>query len=331
MIRFFWVSTFLALTSAIFAPSQVYGFAGLADLWEDLYPESASLDNAGISCTLCHGTTGLNTFNSYGWDIRLGLDDFLSFPDAILAAETLDSDGQGSTNLEEIIAGTQPGWTDGALNTEFACNGDETPNVTAPGSITGLLDPVINQPPVVDAGGPYSGEVGSTVTFDASGTSDPDGDDLIYVWDFGDGSQPSFPSQSPTATHTYDTPGTYTVQVIVTDEGGHIEQGQTTAEITEPSGGGGGNGADWILLLPLTGEQLAVSFQSLGPFFLVDTLYPSGTVATGIGIELGNIIIWIDSSPAIFLGSVDRTEGTMMGIVFRFGGGSSIFFGEVAP
>ena len=74
-----------------------------------------------------------------------------------------------------------------------------------------------NQPPVADPNGPYDGIVGQLVQFDGSGSFDPDGDTLIYLWDFGDGTPPPFPSQDPTATHTYDAVGTYTVVLAVTD------------------------------------------------------------------------------------------------------------------
>ncbi len=74
-----------------------------------------------------------------------------------------------------------------------------------------------SSPPVVDPGGPYTGIAGQPVQFDASGTSDPEGDSLVYLWDFGDGSPPPFPSEDPTATHTYASPGTYTAQLAVTD------------------------------------------------------------------------------------------------------------------
>ena len=54
------------------------------------------------------------------------------------------------------------------------------------------------------------------VPFSASGSVDPDGDELKYQWDFGDGSG----SEAETITHTYATAGQYTASLVVTDPQG---------------------------------------------------------------------------------------------------------------
>lgn len=65
---------------------------------------------------------------------------------------------------------------------------------------------------------------GTTVTLDASGSSDPDGSIRSYVWDFSDGTT----AAGARVTHTYRESGTYTPAVVVTDDGG--TDGFATAE-----------------------------------------------------------------------------------------------------
>ncbi|MBV7329393.1 hypothetical protein KFU94_14310 [Chloroflexi bacterium TSY] len=69
--------------------------------WRDTYPASLS---SNASCQLCHmNPTGGDGWNAYGWSIRQGIKESgLSIADAIAAAEALDADGNGKTNLEEI-------------------------------------------------------------------------------------------------------------------------------------------------------------------------------------------------------------------------------------
>ncbi len=90
----------------------------------------------------------------------------------------------------------------------------------------------VNSPPVINAGGPYAGTVGVAVQFDASGTTDADGDPLTFLWDFGDGSFPSGGS-SAVVSHVYDAADTYTVTLAVADGKGLPVSTQFDVEITQ--------------------------------------------------------------------------------------------------
>ena len=75
-----------------------------------------------------------------------------------------------------------------------------------------------NQAPVADAGAAaYTGLIGAEVTFDGTGSSDPDGDALTYEWDFGDNS-PRVNGVRPR--HTYTTAGPFGVVLQVRDSEG---------------------------------------------------------------------------------------------------------------
>jgi PKD repeat protein len=89
---------------------------------------------------------------------------------------------------------------------------------------------MLNRDPIANPGGPYSGFVGIPVQFNGSGSSDPDGDPLTFSWHFGDAGSGS--GVSPT--HTYSSPGTYTVTLKVEDGKGGTNTAQTTAQINNP-------------------------------------------------------------------------------------------------
>ncbi|MFO7907859.1 MAG: Calx-beta domain-containing protein, partial [Pirellulaceae bacterium] len=81
---------------------------------------------------------------------------------------------------------------------------------------------------------------GSTIAFDASGSTDPDGDALTYVWNFGDGTL----AKGATPTHVYTDDGAYDVTLTVVDTFGgvakatqnvSIENVLPTLDITAPS------------------------------------------------------------------------------------------------
>jgi len=64
---------------------------------------------------------------------------------------------------------------------------------------------------------PTTAKVNETVTFNASGSSDPDGSVYRYFFDFGDGTGSGW-TYDPVATHSYDEPGYFTTKVKVEDD-----------------------------------------------------------------------------------------------------------------
>jgi hypothetical protein len=98
---------------------------------------------------------------------------------------------------------------------------------------------LINQPPTADAGGPYLVAVGEQVTFDGSGSSDPDNDPLTETWS-ADGGTVSGNTYTAGAV-----PGIYDVQLIVNDGQVDSQPDATIVVVYDPDGGfvtGGG----WI-------------------------------------------------------------------------------------
>jgi hypothetical protein len=103
------------------------------------------------TCTTCHlNPDGKGGENPYGTH-------FKAYGRNFAAVEPLDSDGDGFTNIEEIIADTWPG---------------------DPGSTPGS----IAQPPVADAGGEITVNEEDPVMLDGSGSYDPDGFIDSYSW-----------------------------------------------------------------------------------------------------------------------------------------------------
>ncbi|MDO8121479.1 PKD domain-containing protein, partial [Isoptericola sp. b490] len=90
--------------------------------------------------------------------------------------------------------------------------------VTDPGGLTGTVthDVTVSAAPQPPQAAFTATPAGLSVSVDGSGSSDPEGGALSYVWDFGDGSTGS----GATASHTYAADGTYTISLTVTDPGG---------------------------------------------------------------------------------------------------------------
>ncbi len=88
----------------------------------------------------------------------------------------------------------------------------------------------VNAPPQVSLGGDreaFAGGAHDQLLFDASGSSDPDGSGLEYVWDLGDGTSRA----GEKLRHAYDKPGVYKVRLTVRDGTG-LSCGQAVGGMT---------------------------------------------------------------------------------------------------
>ena len=97
-----------------------------------------------------------------------------------------------------------------------------------------------NTVPVASFTAPSSASTGQVVHFDASGTTDADGDGITqYRWDLdGNGSfeTPSSPITSPTLDRSFSTAGDRAVKVQVTDAGRGIDESDPqTLSVTDPA------------------------------------------------------------------------------------------------
>jgi hypothetical protein len=196
------------------------------------------------------------------------------------------------------------------------------------GLVNAAAATLANEPPVADPGGPYTGVVGQAVQFDGTGSADPDGSIVDYLWSFGDGGL----ALGPTPTHTYDAAGTYIVTLSVADEAGQLAEASTTVVITEESTP---PESAWTLrVLSTSGpeeSELRLEIEEFGGVLWFDETFPGGQFAFGLGQESNDGIFWWDNLGALFYGMVDRQQGTMVGIVFDFMGDpghDTVFFGE---
>jgi 6-phosphogluconolactonase (cycloisomerase 2 family) len=150
------------------------------------------------------------------WSMTIGQDGALSTITQTTAGNwpfdvTITPDGRFSY-VANYNSGTLSGYRiadDGTLS-ELA--GSPFGDVSGPMSSFAIVP---NQGPVAALSASVNGD---TASFDASGSTDPDGSPASYAWDFGDGQTST--STAAVANHAYAAPGTYTATLTVTDDEG---------------------------------------------------------------------------------------------------------------
>jgi C1A family cysteine protease len=178
--------------------------------WTDAFSEDDSDDWDTIKTWLLeYGPMDVDIYVSDSWENY--------FWSHHSSNDVYEQDDSGTTNHEVVLVG----WVDdssilnggywicknswgtgfgygGFFNIAYGCNS------FSEDIVCWIKAEKINHPPEADANGPYTEYEDTMITFDASGSTDPDGDPLEYRWDFeNDGTWDTSWSSSPYASHTW--------------------------------------------------------------------------------------------------------------------------------
>jgi uncharacterized repeat protein (TIGR01451 family) len=90
----------------------------------------------------------------------------------------------------------------------------------------------ITKRPIADADGPYNGYIGFSITFDGTGSYDPDGTIVSYEWDLDDDGEFD-DATGPTPSYTWNSEYTGNISLKVTDNDGKEDIDISTVTVTE--------------------------------------------------------------------------------------------------
>lgn len=132
------------------------------------------------------------------------------------AVDPSTDDGDVTTGDGDAKSGTSGGTTGG---TGGGAKGDDAD--LAAGAPTAAFEIVLDG----------NATAGLPIDFDASASTDPDGDNLTYKWDFGDNGT----AEGVLVNYTYEAAGNFTVTLTVTDTGGLASTANETLAVSGPA------------------------------------------------------------------------------------------------
>jgi len=149
---------------------------------------------------------------------------------------TSASNGTKTCSVSGLAYSTTYTWTVRAYDVHDWTNQSfsfTTISYSGGGDDGGSPPPPSNYPPIanVSAGEPYQGDVNTSIRFNGSKSTDPDGNITKWFWVFGDHTN----GTGKIIQHVYSETGTYTVTLTVTDNKGATNTDTTTCVITQPN------------------------------------------------------------------------------------------------
>jgi uncharacterized protein (TIGR03382 family) len=121
-------------------------------------------------------------------------------------------------------------------STSDDCWGITRPDWSQKPAFAALKSYIVAHQPRAEAGPPIAGTPGLPVTFNGSGSKDPDGSIVSYRWDFNRADGVIEEAQGMIVTHVYPAAGTYEATLVVTDNHGLEDADTVTVTVgNQPS------------------------------------------------------------------------------------------------
>lgn len=178
--------------------------------------------------------------------------------------------------MKTISGLPRPRWLAGLFATALvACGGGGGGGGASP------LPPPANQAPVAAITVPATVVAGDPLLFDASASSDPDGDPLAFSWSFGDGTR----GGGAKLAHIYPTPGTLTATLTLNDGRGGVTTATRAITVT-PGAVAAGSVDTTVVVTDSAGPLAGATVSVLGGASATTGADGIATVATTRGIPL---------------------------------------------
>jgi PKD repeat protein len=274
-----WLNTFGEINK-YYSSSHQLSSAQLVT-WND-YEEGSEMETGIDNCVALTASVSASTLS---WSIGGGNEEAVDHYTVFIS-----TDGQNLAKLGDVAPGmhslnlSQYGLTPGVYVLYVKAIGKA--------SIVNHISPAVafnpaNQAPVAALSlNTTSGPAPLAITASSANSSDPDGSITLVKIDFGDGAVlsggPGF-----SATHTYNSKGTFTVTLTVTDNGGVFSTTQTTVTVaagpgvtvTSPSAGSTVNSPVHVAATAVING--GVSYMEV----LVDGVTPPAFITTGAAVD----------------------------------------------